>query len=130
MCDYTGRHFGASYEDACCIDGYLWDADSGDENGLTRGGDLPCPACNTEKYLDDAKTEAEETAWGQSMNTVFSGAMILEGALRRAEQVNPEEASKWKLTTGKVHTFDWPDRAAVLAGRASPDRYIELTVAL
>lgn len=33
MCDYTGHEFGASYPDSCCIDGFLWDLDSGDSDG-------------------------------------------------------------------------------------------------
>lgn len=47
-CDYQGRHFGASYPDAQCVDGFLWDEDSCDEPGgaLRHGGDIPCPKCN------------------------------------------------------------------------------------
>jgi len=45
-------HFGARYPDARCIDGYLWDLDSGDTNGLTNGGNDPCPFCNTEEYIE------------------------------------------------------------------------------
>lgn len=49
-CDYQGSHFGATYEDACCIDGYLWDLDSCDEPGgpLRHGGEIPCPKCNAQ----------------------------------------------------------------------------------
>lgn len=52
MCDYHGHDFGASYPDACCIDGYLWDLDSCDEpgGGLSVGGDIPCPQCNAEAH--------------------------------------------------------------------------------
>lgn len=52
-CGYDGCHFGATYPDGMCIDGYLWDADSCDEPGgdLTVGGDEPCPCCNTREYL-------------------------------------------------------------------------------
>ena len=28
MCEYQGHELGAAYLDSCCIDGYLWDADS------------------------------------------------------------------------------------------------------
>ena len=39
--------FGASYPDARCINGYLWDLDKCDENGNLYGvGDIPCPFCN------------------------------------------------------------------------------------
>lgn len=43
-------HFGATYPDACCDGGYLWDLDSCDENMLTSGGNDPCPVCNTRLY--------------------------------------------------------------------------------
>ena len=46
-------HFGAHYPDACCIDGYLWDLDSDDGSGLLNsGGEIPCPFCNTEAYIE------------------------------------------------------------------------------
>lgn len=53
-CGYEGRHFGAPYPDATCIDGELWDLDSCDEpgGGLTSGGDIPCPCCSTKEYVE------------------------------------------------------------------------------
>lgn len=46
--------FGASYPDARCCDGYLWDLDSYDSEvgGLTIGGDVPCPFCKTEEFIE------------------------------------------------------------------------------
>lgn len=46
--------FGASYPDAICCDGYLWDLDSYDSEvgGLTVGGDVPCPFCKTEEFIE------------------------------------------------------------------------------
>lgn len=44
--------FGASYPDATCIDGYLWDLDSDDNGSLTIGGEDACPFCNTEKFIE------------------------------------------------------------------------------
>lgn len=44
--------FGARYPDARCIDGYLWDLDSDEDGKLTQGGDIPCPFCNTEKFIE------------------------------------------------------------------------------
>ncbi len=66
MCDYHAPFFGATYPDACCIDGYLWDLDSCDEPGgeLSVGGDIPCPACNAaehEAYFKDATETFTET---------------------------------------------------------------------
>jgi len=45
-------HFGASYPDARCIDGYLWDLDSDEDGFFTHGGDDPCPFCNREEYME------------------------------------------------------------------------------
>lgn len=49
-CDYQGHEFGASYPDSVCLDGWLFDADSGYsiDGGwaYTSGGDIPCPKCN------------------------------------------------------------------------------------
>ena len=42
-------YFGASYPDAHCINGYLWDLDSEMDGELTSGGEVPCPFCNTEE---------------------------------------------------------------------------------
>ncbi len=54
-CDYEGNDFGAHYLDSKCINGYLWDMDSGFvENGehyLDIGGDIPCPHCNVKQYV-------------------------------------------------------------------------------
>lgn len=44
-------YFGASYPDATCIDGYLWDLDSDEKVSLTIGGDEPRPFCNTEEFI-------------------------------------------------------------------------------
>lgn len=51
-CNYHAPHFGAWYPDACCIDGYLWDLDSGDGGMLDSGGDDPCPWCNTRAFIE------------------------------------------------------------------------------
>ena len=55
-CGIEFPHFGASYPDARCIDGYLYDMDSAepteDEMFYSYGGDDPCPVCNTEKWLE------------------------------------------------------------------------------
>lgn len=61
-CDWQGHAFGATYEDATCIDGYLWDLDSCDEPGgtLSIGGDIPCPQCNEaarDAYFADGDEE-------------------------------------------------------------------------
>ena len=63
MCDYQGHEFGATYPDSVCIDGFLWDADSGDACGdgwcYTNGGEIPCPKCNPEAYATYCREDAE-----------------------------------------------------------------------
>lgn len=45
--------FGATYPDARCIAGYLWDLDRCNEKGeLYGGGNIPCPFCNTEEFIE------------------------------------------------------------------------------
>ena len=46
--------FGAWYNDACCIDGYLHDLDDCDGEGNVYLNDEqhPCPFCNEKEYLD------------------------------------------------------------------------------
>ena len=65
-CGIEIPYFGANYPDAVCIDGYLWDLDSGDERGLTIGGDEPCPVCNTkawlERVMENEEFESQENA--------------------------------------------------------------------
>lgn len=56
-CGIEFPYFGASYPDARCIDGYLWDMDSGkaDEDGVSYsygGNGYPCPVCNTKEWLE------------------------------------------------------------------------------
>ncbi|GAB3272636.1 hypothetical protein GCM10027347_44400 [Larkinella harenae] len=51
-------YFGASYPDATCIDGWLWDLDHCDNNGnLYGGGEEPCPFCNTEAFIEQNEDE-------------------------------------------------------------------------
>lgn len=65
-----GMSLGASYPDSVCIDGYLWDADSGDacDDGwcYTNGGEIPCPKCNTEAYAEYFR-EDDEYQKGEDM---------------------------------------------------------------
>jgi hypothetical protein len=56
-CGYRGFEFGGGYLDAACLgDGYLWDLDSDDADGmLTHGGEfagVPCPKCSPEAYCE------------------------------------------------------------------------------
>jgi hypothetical protein len=59
VCDFHEPYFGASYPDACCIDGMLWDLDSCHAPGgpLHSGGDVPCPQCNHDEWLKTFEDE-------------------------------------------------------------------------
>lgn len=54
-------YFGASYPDAQCHDGFLWDLDKCDEDGLYSSGDNPpCPFCNTKGFIKNEGIEKKE----------------------------------------------------------------------
>jgi len=57
-CGYQGKHFGAHYEDGGCFDGFLWDLDSIEGDGmLYSGGDIPCPSCNKDAFDEYIKED-------------------------------------------------------------------------
>lgn len=58
-CDFHEPYFGATYPDACCIEGMLWDLDSCDVPGgsLSSGGDVPCPQCQHDAWLESFRDE-------------------------------------------------------------------------
>lgn len=119
MCDYTGNDFGAHYDDAACRSGFLWDLDG---DGWVDGDfEHPCPKCNTVAFLDGAKEDAENTSWGSFQMIPYCGAMILEGAIKKARKHAPEATAEWVRQIPQVVTYDWPDREAVFAGRAAID---------
>lgn len=46
-------YFGANYQDSVCIEGYLWDEDSGEGDGfLFYGGDIACPFCKPKEHME------------------------------------------------------------------------------
>jgi len=82
-CGIEFPHFGASYPDAVCIDGYLWDMDSGeaDEDGVSYsygGNGYPCPVCNTKEWLEQVieneefETEADALAYRDAIINKYS----------------------------------------------------------
>ena len=73
-CDYRGMDFGARYIDSCCIDGYLWDLDSGDVYNLSIGGDIPCPQCNHDAWIEYISDDIE----GQGF-LAFENGKTIEG---------------------------------------------------
>lgn len=71
--------WGASYPDACCVNGVLQDLDYCDENGnlYDKGEHVPCPFCKTEEFIEDedkAKEKAREwyLNWIEGMKKRYS----------------------------------------------------------
>jgi len=62
-CNYQGRDFGATYPDSICIDGFLWDADCYEGGLYTSGGDIPCPECNHDAWLEYYRDDIEEEGY-------------------------------------------------------------------
>lgn len=125
-CGYQGYEFGASYPDSMCIDGLLWDADSGDGDGyLTCGGEIPCPRCSTEGYLRAALDEAKDGGCGLYGWTPHVAMVSWEGAIAKARRENAAEAERFLKTVEPFKTEDWPDRAAVYAAPHLWDQTIE-----
>ncbi|KLI66946.1 hypothetical protein VVYB158_15350 [Vibrio vulnificus CladeA-yb158] len=80
MCDYSGYDFGAHYPDSCCIDGYLWDLDSGgvDDFGnsyLDNGGYMPCPQCNAKQRVNYQAEDIENDGY-ESLNHPLTTKMV------------------------------------------------------
>lgn len=44
--------FGSEEPDARCIKGYLWDLNTFGEGKTPQGGEIPCPFCNTDKFIE------------------------------------------------------------------------------
>lgn len=88
--------FGASYPDARCIDGYLWDLDKCDEKGLYSSGDNPpCPFCNTQAFvefmtdIDDQELQSmnkDETLSEEDRKEILKSNRTKEDAIRLAAQ--------------------------------------------
>ena len=113
MCNYQGYEFGANYLDSICIEGFLWDADSGDEGGFTSGGDIPCPCCNTIEFLKAAHLDALDGGSGLSMGAPHVAMLSWEAAIFKARLESPEIAEEFLSQLSPFFTDDWPNRQAV-----------------
>lgn len=85
-------YFGANYQDSQCIDGYLWDLDSGDGEYLFSGGDIPCPFCKPVEHLQYQLNDDEFNAALEQLNAgAIDKAYILDGyTLTDAQRVAVE----------------------------------------
>lgn len=91
MCDYEGYEFGGGYLDSTCIDGYLWDMDSVDDEGmLSSGGEIPCPKCNSKAFLDYVK---EDVACG--VGIADNNREIISSCLKKVKSLNFPDFQDW-----------------------------------
>lgn len=124
-CQYQGYEFGAGYPDSICIDGELWDADSGDGEFLTNGGDIPCPRCNTTTFLRRALSDAKDGGCGLANFYPHVAMLDWEAAIAKARKENMPAAEEFLQDVQPFKTDDWPDRDAVFANPTLWDRTIE-----
>ena len=111
MCDYEGYEFGGGYLDSTCIDGYLWDMDSSDDEGmLSSGGDIPCPKCNSKAFLDYAKEDVECGVGAEDNNKE-----IISSCLKKVKSLNPQQCSEWVSTnpTILIMRYNGDDETAI-----------------
>lgn len=96
MCNIEFPHFGASYPDAHCIDGYLWDMDSYEDGCYTIGGYDPCPFCNTDEWLkivldnEDFASREEALEWAEKMREMW-GANHFHDTTKKVESEIPND---------------------------------------
>lgn len=102
-CNYQGFEFGANYPDSVCVEGYLWDADSGysQDDGwvYTSGGDIPCPGCNERTWLAWAKEQWFSDAYDRASR----GKSVYQRA-------NRYRLAAWIQQTKALLTYWWDER--------------------
>jgi hypothetical protein len=111
MCDFSADMFGAPYQDAACVEGYMWDLDSFDDGYLTSGGDIPCPKCNTEKWLERLLEDAQNDI-PQSRQEHDLPACFWERAVIEALRLNPESARAFLTQLENIEILDLKDRVS------------------
>lgn len=85
MCGYIGYEFGAVwYPDSVCIDGRLYDADNcDDDHNLYEPLEfLPCPACNTEQFLDKWREDVAESYDPRRGDSLCTWKAVIRKALK------------------------------------------------
>lgn len=99
MCQY--HHTGTTLE--CRGDGFLWDADFDGYDPDDQS--MPCPQCNTEAYLLNAKEEGESCSHGSDNGIHYTGESIWLGAVKVAESANSTVAKAALLKIGLVEAL-------------------------
>lgn len=93
--------FGASYPDAGCINGELWDLDKCDDSGMlySSGDNPPCPFCQTEAFIQHMTDIDEKELEEMNTNPDLSDedrAAILEDNWTKSDAIKYVEILKKK----------------------------------
>lgn len=110
MCDFTRPFFGASYPDAACIDGLLYDLDNCDGDGCVypSSEEIACPKCATADYLARIRQDAEEDI--PQAGSMATPAAVWEAAVTLCLEENPKAALTALSMVRDFSALDWPDR--------------------
>ncbi|WP_447870231.1 hypothetical protein [Serratia fonticola] len=97
MCNYQGYEFGGGYLDSVCIDGELWDADSGNGDMLTYGGNIPCSACNRSEWMAYYRSGIIDIGFEQGFEGVRPKVLMYGGypSVVRADSAAMKKAQRW-----------------------------------
>ncbi len=102
-------YFGASYPDATCIDGYLWDLDKFEDGHLYGGGEEPCPFCNTETFieqnLDEENTRESLLTYIDALRKHYSNKLAIEEDEAKSVREAEKEYAEWYSNTNKERTY-------------------------
>lgn len=108
-CAYQGYEFGAHYPDSVCIQGMLWDADSGEADGdgwrYSNGGDIPCPHCNHVAWAECALEDAGE----KGFNDGCAGKSVDDcpyPAAARFLHLGAQQAARWRASHAEALAAD------------------------
>lgn len=99
-------YFGATYPDATCVDGFLWDLDDCDENGLLSNWDNPpCPFCNTDAFIEHIVTiddDALEQIKKDTETSESEKAEIINEGITKEQAIKIVEGLKNKYAINKA----------------------------
>jgi hypothetical protein len=87
MCNYW---HGGTME--CRGDGFMWDADQDGYDPTDKS--FPCPACNTLRYLLEAKENGESCSYSSGWDGDWTGKDMWLGAIGVALAANPHGAPR------------------------------------
>lgn len=94
-CGYTGNDFGASYPDAECFGGWLYDLDNcdGEGNLYEPITPHPCPSCNHDEWLKQFKDAVENQGFEDA--EVFLPRKYTHKPIRHEQRGDRYRMARW-----------------------------------